>query len=166
MKKYYPYIFPVIALLFVVFLAFRWYRTSTQSNGEISPFGEGVEIENLSQEEAQRVLKGVGDFKSVELTGDNDFLGQVRYEIQDEKIRFSVSADLPILEKGEYQVWLKEVNGEAKRKVFVLDYGKAGFIGSAAISAKILPFEIIVSQEMLNDEKLEEILLRGVIQAQ
>jgi hypothetical protein len=161
MQKIYPYIFPAIALVFVIFLVFRWYNLRTQE-GDISPFGEGVEIENLSQEEAERVLKGSGDFKTVGLIGD-DFVGQVRYEVRDSKVRFSVTANLPVLEKGAYQVWLKEVGGDFKSKAFTLDYGKAGYVGSAAINKDSLPFEVIVSQEQMSDNILEEELLKGVV---
>lgn len=163
MKKVLPFVFPVAALLLVAFLAFRWYGQRTDRTGEISQFGEGVEIEELSSSELDSVIKGVGDYKTVELEGGDDVLGGIRYEIADGKVTFSVSASLPELEEGVYQVWLKATDSEATRKAFKLEYAKGGFMGSAAISAETLPFEVLVSREMSEDDIIEDIVLRGVI---
>jgi hypothetical protein len=131
-----------------------------------SLLSDGVEIENLDPSEASNFLKGASDYRTVELDGEEGMLGEVRYEIKDERISFSVSAVLPQLSEGEYQVWLKEVDGEGMRKALTLEYLKGGYIGSAAISAETLPFEIVVSKEMTSDAELEEVLLKGVIEEQ
>jgi len=163
MKKALPFVFPVAALFLVAFLAFRWYGQRTEQTGEISEFGEGIEIEELSSSELDSVIKGVGDFKTVELEGGEDGLGGVRYEIANDRVTFSVSASLPELEEGVYQVWLKAIDSEATRKAFNLEYAKGGFMGSAAISDETLPFEVLVSREKSDDDSLEEVVLRGVI---
>lgn len=163
MKKVLPFVFPVAALLLVAFLAFRWYGQRTERTGEISEFGEGIEIEELSSSELDSVVKGTGDYKTVELEGGEDVLGGIRYEIADGKVRFSVSASLPELEEGQYQVWLKAMDSDAMRKAFTLEYAKGGFMGSAAISEETLPFEVLVSREMSDDDTLENVVLRGVI---
>lgn len=167
MKKYLPYVFPVIAILIVVFLLFRWYRMNDQRDGEISQFGEGVEIENLSDSEAQEVLSGVGDYTTVEMDSTNDeAMGSIRYELDEDKVRFSVMATLPEPEAGQYQVWLREVDGDAVRKAFVLDMSKGGYMGSAGVSADVLPFEVVVSKELNPDNELEEELLSATLTAE
>lgn len=166
MKKLYPYIFPAVALLFVLFLLFRWYNLRTQREGMTSLLSDGVEIENLDPSEASNFLKGADDYMTVSLDGEEGMIGEIRYEIVDERISFSVSAVLPKLSEGEYQVWLKETDGEGMRKGFVLEYLKGGYIGSAAISADTLPFKVVVSKEMASDAELEEVILKGVIEEQ
>lgn len=163
MKKLLPFVFPVAALLLVAFLAFRWYGQRTKPTGEITPFGEGVEIEDLSTAEQDKVMKGVGDYKTVTLTGSGEAMGTVRYEVADGKVRFSVSADLPEITAGKYQVWLKATDSEAIRKAFVLEDSKSGFMGSAAISDETLPFEVLVTRELSDDNTPEDVVLRGVV---
>ncbi|NCN45379.1 MAG: hypothetical protein COU63_01495 [Candidatus Pacebacteria bacterium CG10_big_fil_rev_8_21_14_0_10_36_11] len=166
MKKFYPYIFPAAALLFVFFLLFRWYNLRTQREGMTSLLSDGVKIENLEPAEATGFLKGTKDFKTENLEGAGADLGEVRYEVKDGKVSFTVSAVLPKLSTGKYQVWLKETDSEGKRKAMVLEYSKGGYVGSASISSSTLPFEIIVSKEMNDDAQLEEILLKGMISEQ
>ena len=48
MKKLLPFVFPLVAVLVIIFLVFRWYRLNTTPQGDISQFGEGIEIENLA----------------------------------------------------------------------------------------------------------------------
>ncbi|MBD3279402.1 MAG: hypothetical protein GF390_01680 [Candidatus Pacebacteria bacterium] len=164
MKKFYPFIFPSIALLIVLFLAWRWYNLRTQRDSEISRLGEGVEIENLTETELDRVMKGAGDFKSVDLTAQEATnAGFVRYELKDGKVTFSVTADLPILETGVYQVWVKAAAQQQPSKAFVLEYGKGGYVGSASVDASNLPLEITVSKELRPDNTIEEVVLTGII---
>ena len=164
MKKYLPYVFPSLAILIVIFLVFRWYSLNTQQAGEISQFAQGVEIENLSQTQLQETLNGAGDYQTLDLKSyDATSSGEIRYEIAEGKIRFTVYANLPQLESGEYQVWLRDLNGETSRKAFVLENGKGGYMGSAAISSEVLPFELVVSREMTPDGEIEEIVLTGIL---
>jgi len=190
MKRYLPYVFPAAALLVVVFLTYRWYSQNTAGIGQISEFAEGVEIEELSEQEQTNVSRGVGDIQTVQLqpvtqqeededADDSDTeeelsevdeiaataTGQVRYEIVDGRVRFSVMATLPEQDLGYYQVWLKAVDSDAIRKAFLLELSKSGFMGSAAISADTLPFEVVVSYEMGEAAKPSNTLLTGVIQA-
>ncbi len=165
MKKYTPYIFPLVVLSVVFLLVFRWYSMRTQRL-EQNLFAEGVEIENLSEEELVKSISGVGDYDSVELnSASEDSQGVVRYEIKDEKVRFSVMANLPE-SNNEYRVWLKEVDGESMREVFSLASGKGGYIGSAALPSELLPFEIIVSQEATAEDAKNMNILNGVIEAE
>ncbi len=165
MKKYTPYIFPLVVLSVVFLLVFRWYSMRTQRMDD-NQFAEGVEIENLSEEEIAKSISGVGDYESVDLEPSNaDALGVVRYEFKDDKVRFSVMANLPDSETG-YKVWLKEVNGNSMREVFSLVPGKGGYIGSAALPAELLPFEIIVSEATSAEEAKESNVLRGTLEAE
>jgi len=159
MKKYLPFVFPLVALLVVMFLAYNWYTMRTNRPGQVSTFGEGVEIEDLTGKDS--VLKGSSDYKKVTLLGDTEATGEIRYEIKDGKVRFSVIADLPELTAGEYQVWLKDVNSEAVRKAFVLEMSKGGYMGSAAIDESTLPFEVVVSKEVRPDAMVEQVILKA-----
>ncbi len=164
-KQFLPFIFPTAAIILVVILAFRWYRLRNDQIGKISEFAQGIEIEDLTEAERNSTLSGVKDIETLQLQSEQELaMGEVRYEFSDDKVRFSVATTLPEEEVAHYQVWLKEVDGQAIRKAFALEMLKGGYIGSAAISAQTLPFEIIVSKEMVDDNLMEQILLRGVLE--
>lgn len=164
MKRYTPYIFPLVVLGIIFLLVFRWYNLRTERM-EYSLLGEGVEIENLSQEELARSIQGAGDYESVELESDNpDNSGVIRYEVVEDKVRFSVMANLPEAET-EYRVWLKETDGTAMREVFSLTAAKGGYIGSAALPSELLPFQVIVTQETQAEMAAENVILQGTIEA-
>jgi hypothetical protein len=146
MKKFLPYVFPAIVLVILLFLAYRWYTVRTQRDGKVSPFADSVTVENLSQDDAKRILRGVGDLKTVQLTGKGEVSGQVRYEIKDGKVNFSVMAELPNLKTGNYQVWIKEVGSDSKKQAFILEEEKGGYVGSASVAETTLPFMIVVTQ--------------------
>lgn len=167
MKKYIPFIFPALALAIVVFLGYRWYVSQTvKSNGQITDFAEGVEIEELSTEQVNKLkVNGSKDVPTVNLTGEGEAIGQVRYEMADGKVAFTVNADLPEPKAGErYQVWLKDTDSDDKKKAFVLEVGKGGYVGWAAVSAETLPFQVVVTKETNDDDQMEETLLSGTVQ--
>lgn len=163
MKKLLPFIFPLTSLAIVLFLAFRWYSHRTD-RGSITQFAENVAIEELSQEDTISALRGVGDYESVDLKGENGVTGKLRYEIADGKVRFSVTADLENSPGTNYQVWLKDPDSEAIRKAFPLEYMKGGMSGTAAISAETLPFEVLVSKDSVGATAPTEILLKGLVE--
>jgi hypothetical protein len=163
MNKVLPFLFPAAALLIVLFLAFRWYSLD-RANGEIGPVNEGVEIEDLTQEQRQSILRGTPDSKTVVLqpeTEDSVASGDIRYEIENDKVLFSVDADLPPLKEGQYQVWLR--SGSSMSPAFTLSVNKGGYMGSAAINIGRLPVEVSVSRELESDQTIEEVVLRGTI---
>lgn len=163
MKKFLPFVFPMAATVIVLLLAFRWYSARTQREAA-TPMAEGVKIENLSESELKNVLSGVGDVKTVNMTSEAaEAVGNIRYETVDGKVRLSVTANLPELKEGQYQVWFKEANKEKAQPAFVLEPGKAGLIGSAAVSQDSLPLEVIVSKELLSDSEMEQVVLKGTI---
>ncbi len=184
MKRYTPYIFPAIVFVIVIFLIWRWYGLRAERAAQRLDFGEGVQIENLTDSERDAVKNGVGDVQTVELerpqpsetTGDasesaeteeamKQATGVFRYEVQNNRVVFSVIAELPKPTEGRYQVWLKSTESETVKKAFVLEQGKGGYEGSAAVSAELLPFEVVVSKEMTDDATVEEVVLRGLVQA-
>lgn len=167
MKKFLPFVFPAIATVIVLLLAWRWFSLRTQKDDTSAPFAEGVEIENLSQSEVSDSLTGVGDYETVDMVAeDESSMGDIRYEIKDGRVTLSVMANLPELEEGVYQVWFKEIDGEALRRAFTLEMSKGGYLGSAAISESVLPFEVLVSREMVTDDIVEQVLLRGTVTAE
>lgn len=163
MKKILPFVFPAIALLIVLFLAYRFYSQRSQDTGEISEFAEGIEIQELTSTEQNEVLRGMGDYETVEMTGSEEAQGSIRYEIVEDRVRFSVMAALPEVEMGMYQVWLKDPASEDVRKAFALNMMKGGYTGSAAISAETLPFDILVTREMVDDGTMEDVILTANI---
>jgi len=166
MKKYIPFVFPALALAIVIFLGYRWYSSQTVKPGKISDFGEGVQIEDLSSDQVNKLkANGSKDIPTVALTGDAEGTGSVRYEVANGKVAFTVSADLAAPKKGEfYQVWLKEVGGDSKKKAFTLEFGKGGYVGWGAVSEDTMPFEVVVSKETKDDDQMETVQLSGTVQ--
>lgn len=167
MKKYSPYIFPLIVVLIVLFLLFRWYQTRSEQTSKKLDFSEGVEIENLSESEADSILRGVGDYETVALEQEPDTAtpaaGVVRYEIVDDKVKFSVTVNAEEPKDGPLTVWLRNPETGSLRQAFDLELGKAGLIGTGALSADLLPFEVVVSPAQSEDDVLESVVLRGTI---
>jgi hypothetical protein len=131
-----------------------------------SLLNEGVMIEELTDDDAMSLLTGAGDYDSVDLVGeDPTHLGEVRWEVRDDQLLFSVTTTLPAPAAGHYQVWLRQAEGNAQRRAFMLTSGKAGYMGSGSLDASTLPLEVIVSRELTDDGLLEEVLLRGMITA-
>jgi len=167
MKKFTPFIFPLIVLGIVIFLLFRWYQMRTNGVDEKLSFGEGIEIEDLSGDELDSVMQGGESIKTVELQPettsqqDKTDSGVIRYEVVNNRVAFSVITQLPEPTEGVYQVWLKDINSNEMQKAFVLEPGKGGFMGGAAVSTDLLPFEVVVSQEKADDDVIEQVILRG-----
>lgn len=167
MKKLLPFVFPLVALIIVLFLAVRWYNTqTTHSQEKIADFGDTIKMEDLPQPDQNNIRQMSKDVKTIDLQQDNIAQGQIRYEVKDGKAQFTIAADLPLLSAGVYQVWFQPVNGDAKKKAFVLVNSKGGYMGSAAISANALPVKIVVTKEMQNDDVMETVLMSGVIPAE
>jgi hypothetical protein len=167
MKKILPFVFPCIALIIVLILAVRWYNTkATHTSEKIADFGDNMKVEDLSPSDQKNIRQMAKDVRSVQLKGDSTVQGEVRYEVKNEQLQFTVTADLPQLSKGIYQVWVKQVQGDSKKKAFVLTNMKGGFTGSAAVNESILPVEIVVSKEMQNDDVMETVLMTGIIPAE
>jgi len=165
MKKFLPFLFPLIALLIVFVLIFRWYNAQTSSKqGQIPDFAEGISVESLASSESSKLRKGAKDISTIEMRGSQNESGEIRYEVKDGKVLFTVTAIVPLAKDAQYQVWLQSVNGNSKKKAFALSLEKGGYTGSGSISAGTLPFEVVVSLEKNQDNEMELPILRGVIQ--
>ena len=164
MKQLTPYIFPAVAILIVVVLVFRWYRLNTQTPGSLPDFGEQVQVEDVNEAQAS-ILNGAEDFSSVPMQVGEEVegTGEIRYEQVEDRVVFSVTADLPELETGEYQVWLRDISGQSVKPVYTLSMSKGGYRGTASFSSSALPIEVVVSQETEPATQPTEILLRGII---
>lgn len=167
MKKFTPYIFPLTVVVIVVFLLFRWYQTRADQTSKKLDFSEGVEIENLSESEADSILRGIGDYETVNLEQDSNTAtpaaGVVRYEIVDDKVKFSVTVNAEEPKDGPLSVWLRNPETGEASLAFNLVMGKAGLIGTGALSTELLPFEVIVAHSQDESTFLESVILRGVI---
>jgi len=161
LKKFGPYILPLLALIFVAVMFIRWYGGKTADKPEGSLISSELEVSTLSPDEEESIIRGAADFSSVEMLALGDASGEIRYQLVGEKLNFTVTANLPEADEA-FAVWLKEVEGDARKKVFVLDYSKAGYIGSASVPADVLPVEVVVSTE--SDLLLEDAILRGMIE--
>lgn len=160
LKNFAPYALPLLAILFVLFMFVRWYRVRTNTNPE-SMLNSQLEVESLSLEEEESIIKGTADYKTVVFETESEATGEIRYQMVDGKLHFTVTANLPDSEEA-YAVWLKDIEGSSKKRVFNLDYSKAGYIGSAAVPAEILPVEVVVAEA--SDLMLEDAVLRAVIE--
>lgn len=160
-----PYIFPLVAILIVFFLVFRWYRMNTQNPGLVSDFGEQVQVQDLTSEERNSILRGTDDVATIALQpeGEATATGEVRYDHSGERVLFSVSADLPPLTEGVYQVWLRDTTQQSVKPVFTLEANKGGYLGSSSLSSAALPVEVVVSQETTVGEKPTRIIMTGTI---
>ena len=171
MKRFTPYIFPLIVLAIVFFLVYRWYNMRSQQPTDLGEYGEGIEIENLSDADAQSIMRGSGDFQTAPMQKTEDSqstvegVGSIRYEIKDEKVRFSVSADLPE-PTSAYNVWIRTVGSENLTNAFALEMGKGGYIGTAAVSQDLLPLEVIVSEASDKNQVMNQVILKGVVEKQ
>lgn len=162
MKKLSPFLYPLVAVAVIFFLVYRWYATSTQRVPDLG-LTEGVQIENLTDEEIVSAMQGTDDLETVELESSQNVDGQIRYEVKDNAVSFSVIANLP---QGDtpYHVWMKSSESETFEKVFSLQPVKGGYIGSASVDTQLLPIEVIVSSSEDSNSLEDTAILKGVLE--
>ncbi len=162
MKKYTPYILPLIVVFIIGFLGYRWY-INRRPTAEISH--QALSIKNLTNKEKSDLLKGVKDYQQTQLRPENkrnNAIGDVRYLIEQGRFKFSLTANLP--ETGKtYFVWLHPLNTDKIEKVGQLTAHKGGLLESGSISADVLPAEMIISTEQNPTKVMHSIILRAVI---
>ena len=151
-----PYLFPLIAIIFVVIMFARWYKGKTNES-PVSLLDSKLQVESLSKEMQNSIIKGATDYEMLDMQGVDQAVGELRYQIKDDKLSFTVTANLPA-SKEDYAVWLTDLNGDAKKRVFNLAYSKAGYVGSAMVSADVLPVRIVVAKA--SDLMLQDALLQ------
>lgn len=159
MKKFLPLLLPALAALVLFVLGFRWYKT--RLNKPVSPpeISTGQEIENLSASEAatlEKLKKGAGNYQTANMTGSG--IGQLRYEYKNNKVYFSVNANLTTNNGETYTLYLKEAGAANFSKASILNENKGGLTASAALNQDKLPVAVQVRLG-------EEIVLSGEIPA-
>ncbi len=145
MKKLLPFVLPTAALLFVIFLGFRWYKQRTQERLNVPEVSAGTEIEELSATELaalEKMSQGLGDFKVVKMTGKG--LGEIRYEIKDSKVFLSVNANLETEAGQVYKLWFKENQANDFTASKVLVEKKGGLLATTVVSIDKLPIVVEV----------------------
>ncbi|NCN82690.1 MAG: hypothetical protein GW947_01870 [Candidatus Pacebacteria bacterium] len=169
LKKYTPYIFPLLVFLLVFFLIFRWFQLrSERANNELN-FSEGIQIENLSEDQQRTMLQAAGDYDTVNLSPEasddvmvkQDVTGVIRYEVTDGKVLFSVI--VTAMQTDEYHVWLHDTDTNELSPAFDLVAGKGGLVGTAAINSDLLPVEVVVSTSSDKTKVLDNVVLRGIL---
>jgi len=161
LQNFLPYLFPLVAVIFVVIMFARWYQGKT-SETPVSLLDPQFQVETLPSDMQDSILKGAVDYQTAEMRGNGQVAGEIRYQVEDDKLSFTVTANLPAAEE-EYAVWLVD-GAEAKKRVFNLMNSKAGYIGSAMVSADVLPVKVVVvkaSDLMLQDVLLETDLTKA-----
>ncbi len=151
-----PYLFPLIAIIFVVIMFSRWYKGKTAET-PLSLLDSQLQVESLPAQLQDSILKGATDYEMMDLKGVEGAMGELRYQIKDDKLSFTVTANLPTAQE-DYAVWLTDLDGETKKRVFNLVYSKAGYVGSAIVPADVLPVKVVVAKAsdlMLQDALLE-----------
>lgn len=156
-----PYLFPLIAIIFVVIMFARWYKGKTAET-PLSLLDSQLQVETLPAQLQDSILKGATDYEMLDLEGAEGAMGELRYQIKDDKLSFTVTANLPTA-KEDYAVWLTDLDGEAKKRVFNLVYSKAGYVGSAIVPADVLPVKVVVAKA--SDLMLEDALLEAELTA-
>lgn len=155
-----PYIFPLIAIILVVIMFARWYKGKT-TEAPTSTINDQMSVESLPVDMQNSIIKGASDYSMIDMQGAGQNSGEVRYQVSNDKLTFTVSALLPE-SKEDYAVWLVDPSSEAKKRVFNLTYSKAGYIGSAAVSASVLPVRVVVTKA--SDLMLDDVLLSAEIE--
>ncbi len=149
MKKFLPFLFPLIALIIVFVMVLRWYNEQTAAKqGQIPDSAAVIQVDPLATADANRLRQPgqpAKDTSSVEMNGAQHVLGQIRYELKNGQVLFSVIANLPKPSSGVYQVWVAAQNQQNPTKAFVLTLAKGGYEGSGQIPANLLPVTISVT---------------------
>ncbi len=168
MNKIAPYIFPLVVVLIVFFLVFRWYSDRSRMSPDV---GEGISIENLSEEELKNAISGVGDYTTIQLdevasteSQQETLTGVVRYEIESDKVKLSVIAEAgdPL---ADYYVWLQPSGTTTPKRAFMLIANKGGLVGSGALSVDQLPLEVIVTRGDTLEDEMKNVVLKGLVEA-
>lgn len=155
-----PYLFPLIAIVFVGVMFARWYKGKTAET-PVSMLDSQLQVESLPSDVQNDIIKGATGYEMQEMQGASG-AGELRYQIKDNKLTFTVTANLPESEE-EYAVWLADLDGNSKKRVFNLVYSKAGYVGSAVVDASVLPVKVIVVKA--SDLMLQDILLQAELSA-
>lgn len=161
-KSFLPYVLPVLSFILVAFMFIRWYKARTAEKPSDFLNSEAMQVQALPSDQQESLIKGTTDFETIALSSSSSATGEIRYQVKDSTLSFTLTANLPASEES-YAVWLQTPGTESRRRVFTLTENKAGFVGSASISAEVLPVDVIVTKS--SDLLLEDAVLTGNIPA-
>lgn len=164
MKKNLSYLFPLVAILVIAILAFRWLNAKPETPGQVSSSAEGIEISDVVSDEERP--NGVADVETVELESTSQTAaGEIRLgqPLETGERVFTLMTNLPDLreDEGKYQVWFEGEKGV--KKAMQLVFNKGGYMAEGKLSAEFESVKVIVSQEKTDDTQLEEVLLQGQV---
>jgi len=154
-QDFLPYVFPLIAIVFVVIMFARWYQGKT-AEAPKSLLDSQLEIGSLSAEQQNSLIKGTADYKMLEMTGEAGNYGELRYQVADNKFVFTVTANMSD-DEAEYSVWMVSLDGKVSKRIVNLSPSKAGLLGSAAVSIEVLPVKIVLAKSA--DSTLDQPIL-------
>lgn len=167
MKKMIPLVIIATALVLSACSPADWFKRGNEP--KVSDYGAGIEIEDLSEESKDALLKKpVADLetlpleKSGEKTDEASGSGVVRYEIEDDAVTFLVTTDLDVT-KAPYTVWVRGADMDNLTMAFKLEAGKGGAWGSAKLPVTRLPLEVIVASTDAKEKVLDQSMLKVVI---
>lgn len=163
LSPYLPYILPILSLLLVSFMFFRWYRARTSEAPRDFLNSENLQLESFPAEQEESFIKGTSDFNTVSMEATGVANGEIRYQLEGNKLHLMVTADLPKSEES-YAVWLRNPQTQSQKRVFNLVEGKAGYFGTVSLSTEVLPVDVLVSKS--SDLLLNDVVLEGKIEAQ
>jgi hypothetical protein len=165
MKKLVPFVFPLIAILIVIVAAVRWYSDHSAQSGKISDTAATTQVEpngatgsgNLSHATSAK------DAHTVFLSGQAPAQGEVRSEIKNGTVWYTITADLPKQKTEKYLVWMVTSTSAVPKKVFLLEQNKGGFIGSGSVSTSLLPITFEITLEKNQPNISSNIILSGIL---
>lgn len=168
MKKVLPLLIVVSAVAFSACSPSRWFGGG-ENNPNISDYGAGIEIEELSKDGQDGLLKTpVADLETLNLEKAGDATaaaggsGVVRYQYEGDTAQFLVTTDLDT-EKAPYSVWVRSADMDNLTLAFKLQDGKGGAWGSASVPISRLPLEVLVAGTESRNQVLDQTILKVVI---
>ena len=72
-----PYLFPSIAIIFVVIMFARWYKGKT-AESPVSLLDSQLQVESLPKDVQNNIIKGATDYKMIDMQGVDQSVGEVR----------------------------------------------------------------------------------------
>ena len=162
MKINQMYLLPIILVSVLgLYLGMKWWSSQT-ANMPQPALTEGLSVD----ERGESLLKqfGLNKDRSAQLKGTGEGYGVVRWS--EDKKSITAVADLPVVSRGMYQVWLKDTQGvliklgsmRRSKGGYVLDYTSKLSLPSS--------FSVVISKEMKNDGQLEEKMLEGEVKTE
>lgn len=163
MKKYLPIILPIAALALVAFLGMRWYRSREVTDVKVPEVASSAPIVPMvnDQDALDKLARGIGNYQAINLDTAptvTDAAGEIRYQFQNERVLFSVNANLPTDDGEQYRVFVKAADSSEATDLGELRYSKGGLIVSHSLPITSLPLTIEIRRG-------DKVILTGSINA-